>query len=57
MRTSSRRQAGAKTEQQMMSSGTYGGFDFSSVWAIDEGRNIPTLRSVNGSGTKETARI
>lgn len=46
-----------KTEQQMMSSGTYGGFDFSSVWAIDEGRNIPTLRSVNGSGTKEQPYI
>ena len=41
-----------KTEQQMMSAAAYAGFDLLSVWAIDEGRNTPTLIAVDGSGTR-----
>lgn len=46
-----------KTEQQMKSAAAYTGFDFSSVWAIDEGRNTPTLIAVDGAGTKSAPYI
>ena len=39
-------------EDALYRSSSYAGFDFDNVWAIDEGRDMPVLRSVEGAGTK-----